>query len=622
MATPTLAQARSHYARQSTIVAAAVLAIRSLFRRRRPLVEIASTVSAYQYASAAASANTVATWADAQAALTVPQAFQGVSSLGFPIIEPIIATIDQHVPAPPEALPDAWWKDAAAFMADIEQLIASEVADAGRSASQTEMAARPDWQNYVRMLTPPSCDRCAILAGRIYRDLEAFQRHPGCFPAGTVVSGPAASRATRRWYEGELVIIRTAGGKELSATGNHPILTDQGWLPANLLTEGSHVVSRASGDRSRALLVPDHDQVPARIEDVWGSAGVRPLGRVPVAPEDFHGDGLGSGHVDVVLPNGALRDRREVALLEQLRQVALPGGVELASLFDPSRAGFQFGDGALALPGGGLSGLDLGSPLAWQHPGGTQQAGLGWMANRDLPLDQAAPDDHATDARSLGDGVLALATQVGGHDRLGVDLNPSSTRWDAPAEAFSVENRGSYAARGQDLSEWLAGQVELDRVVELRRVSFAGHVYNLTSSEGWYDAEGIIVSNCDCVMVPVQDWQDAHDKGLVSSFADAFERGEVRGLSEADAKAIRDGADPDRVINAKRGTGVPGITNAYRTELFGHRVKATHDSTTRRSAWRKANPTRLVRLRPESIYEIAKDHEDAIRLLRLYGYIK
>jgi predicted ATPase len=50
-------------------------------------------------------------------------------------------------------------------------------------------------------------------------------------------------------------------------------------------------------------------------------------------------------------------------------------------------------------------------------------------------------------------------------------------------------------------------------------------------------------------------------------------------------------------------------------------VKATTYGTTRRAQWRKKNPTRLVRLRPESIYEFAKDRDDAIRLLKLYGYI-
>lgn len=180
MATPSLQQARSHYERQRRIAAAAVVAVRRLFQRRAPILEVASTVSTYQLASAMASANTVAGFAGDQGRLTTAQAFAGVSSLGFPISEPIVATIDRFVPAPLEPLPAAWWDDASAFMAEVEQLVLTEVQDAGRSASQVEFVARPDWQNYVRMLNPPSCARCAVLAGRIYRDLDAFDRHPRC----------------------------------------------------------------------------------------------------------------------------------------------------------------------------------------------------------------------------------------------------------------------------------------------------------------------------------------------------------------------------------------------------------------------------------------------------------
>lgn len=124
----------------------------------------------------------VAAFAGEPQPLTLPLTFAGVSSHGFPISEPIIAAIDARVPAPAEPIPAPWWKpaDVDRFLADIERLVASEVQDAGRSASQAEFVARPDWQNYVRLLSPPSCARCAILAGRIYRDLDAFQRHPLC----------------------------------------------------------------------------------------------------------------------------------------------------------------------------------------------------------------------------------------------------------------------------------------------------------------------------------------------------------------------------------------------------------------------------------------------------------
>lgn len=53
------------------------------------------------------------------------------------------------------------------------------LSDTGRAVETTAMAVRPVG-GYVRMLQPPSCGRCAVLAGRWYRRNEGFQRHPQC----------------------------------------------------------------------------------------------------------------------------------------------------------------------------------------------------------------------------------------------------------------------------------------------------------------------------------------------------------------------------------------------------------------------------------------------------------
>lgn len=60
-----------------------------------------------------------------------------------------------------------------------EQIVASLAQDAGRSAQSVSIAARPRI-GHARMLTPPSCSRCAVLAGRVYRYSTGFLRHPGC----------------------------------------------------------------------------------------------------------------------------------------------------------------------------------------------------------------------------------------------------------------------------------------------------------------------------------------------------------------------------------------------------------------------------------------------------------
>jgi hypothetical protein len=57
-------------------------------------------------------------------------------------------------------------------------LAQATVQDTGRAAVSAGMIARPHVQGYVRILTPPSCTRCVILAGRVYRYSTGFQRHP------------------------------------------------------------------------------------------------------------------------------------------------------------------------------------------------------------------------------------------------------------------------------------------------------------------------------------------------------------------------------------------------------------------------------------------------------------
>lgn len=55
----------------------------------------------------------------------------------------------------------------------------TQIADASRSANQLAITSRKN-VGYVRMLNPPSCSRCVILAGRFYRYNAAFRRHNGC----------------------------------------------------------------------------------------------------------------------------------------------------------------------------------------------------------------------------------------------------------------------------------------------------------------------------------------------------------------------------------------------------------------------------------------------------------
>lgn len=54
------------------------------------------------------------------------------------------------------------------------------LSDTGRASETLAMQARPAVTGWVRMLEPPSCGRCVVLAGKPSRRSDAFLRHPKC----------------------------------------------------------------------------------------------------------------------------------------------------------------------------------------------------------------------------------------------------------------------------------------------------------------------------------------------------------------------------------------------------------------------------------------------------------
>lgn len=495
---------------------------------------------------------------------------------------------------------------------EFDRLVRSLVSDAGRQAATADMATRFTG-GYVRMLNPPSCKRCVPLAGRWYRWNDGFLRHPRCFPAGVVVSGPRSEAAARRWYDGELVVFTTASGKELPITGNHPVLTARGWVPANLLQEGDEVVRSTRPEGATALVIPDHHEMPSLIEDVWRALSVGGLHRVPTTAEDFHGDGQ-DGEVDVVYADRALSDGLNPSLAEQVTERLLSYGImvpqpfilermtELRDLWGGAESGGAIGSRGLRLPfGSAQAGIPLNARFA--HASALNACGS-----------EDASDRATGDSVLLGERVLARPSLVGGND-LSFGEVATAPRWDAPGDSFSVKTRDGYASRGRDLLERLSGQVELDRVVEVRRVQWSGHVYSLTSSEGWHNANGLIVSNCDCVHIPAKSRQWAQDEGFIADPYEYFEgldkAAQDRLLGPGAAQAVRDGGDIYQVINA---------TTARRA---GASPVSADGMTTTASTSRRRGITRgRERLTPDGIYARAGgDRAKALRMLEEHGYI-
>lgn len=80
----------------------------------------------------------------------------------------------------------------------LERILETQVADAGRVGVSVASMTRPAIQWYVRTLTPPSCGRCAILAGKITSVEQAFLRHPRCDCLNTPIGDRRLGRELAR----------------------------------------------------------------------------------------------------------------------------------------------------------------------------------------------------------------------------------------------------------------------------------------------------------------------------------------------------------------------------------------------------------------------------------------
>lgn len=352
---------------------------------------------------------------------------------------------------------------------------------------------------WERVIDPDACAFCATASTQRYRSANLDPIHANCVVGSTVVESSSARNATRRRYCGEMIVIRTALGYELTITPNHPVLTDKGWVSAGLLNKGDRVVSGSTRKRV-GLGVPNEQHDPSRIEDRFAAGQVMSLVTVPFSAEDFHGD-RGDGQVDVVPADGLLRHRLQVGQHSQHQGFSRRphNSSGLAGLCRFHQSALRHG----LSTNGGVGGS--GVPLSFLngHALRSDLLGLAVTPNAlDASLYELATQYAPVHAESSGDGLLAFSGDVSVNGLL-VGGQPPTPAGDASPLEFSPDGRLADADNGRGLAESLSGDVQSDSIVQLDRVSGSHWVYNLRTDDGWYWANNILVHNCQCGVAPV-----------------------------------------------------------------------------------------------------------------------
>jgi hypothetical protein len=275
-----------------------------------------------------------------------------------------------------------------------------------------------------------------------------------CLVGTALTVAPGLTKAYRALYDGPIFTIKTSTGKRLSATSNHPVLTSRGFLPMRLLQQGDYVLSTNSPEAVASGVGDYFNNAPSSIQDIFESrqraalpGGIK---RQVGTSIDFHGDARNfKSHVDVVDTNRFLQRSHMSEFRNPKCQQGFISIGRHAETFDRLRA-TNTHDGAIFTP----------TP---------SRVRFGRIS---LPLSNGEP---------------SRAQQTSLAQRAYLCASPSKSR---------IQPLFSDTELCGELTHRFAGQVALDRIVEVEYGWIREHVYDLSVKRNWYIANGIIAHNC------------------------------------------------------------------------------------------------------------------------------
>lgn len=373
-----------------------------------------------------------------------------------------------------------------------------------------------------------------------------------CVIGSTLVDASRIKVVMRSWFDGEIFTIRTTTGKTLSVTPNHPILTLTGLKSACDLQVGDNVVC---GDLRHGMSASgDVQRGPTEIANIYRAASV--LGeshRVAESVADFHGERR-DADVYVVAEEGSLGINGQTSSPEDLDKFVFTATNQACTSFRLSDHGVvpldssgRIADSSLTtfrvgIGGAGTSSVDV---LA----GHKQSVDFGLCEGGSSSITKNPVDNRSTCTHGLRNRGDELPGIMSSENLCGVDGGFDDSGCCSGTCDSSVSQMPSHdLARDSELSgDVVDGEsvlISTDRIIEIERRTFVGHVYNLATGGGWYISNGIIGSNCRCTMafhVPKEALQVAvDDLDELPDVSDEFDPSEFMDFEFLEASASRE----------------------------------------------------------------------------------
>ena len=350
----------------------------------------------------------------------------------------------------------------------------------------------PFWQKYY----PPNGYRCFLPGTQIQGDLQ-----------GAIV----------RTYQGIAVELTTNSNRRLSVTGNHPILTERGWVRADCLNVGDNVISYGlpvNGiDVNNGSIQVNNDYAIPTVENLFDAFISKAFRFGGSSTLKFYSD-IANGEIYIDVDDDRLLLNVASDVLQSVEQVEFIRGydgrfiIQTFESVSTSNLGatindIVFADNTTDITTGAIKSF---CELSLASVGcGIELDNLSF----EFCITGSNGFPSLTELSLNATRVLFDSLPL---DRFGLAL---SSQDDAMFRELSTNGFSSELGLFRYLVDTHSSQVFIDPVVDIRKFDFSGHVYDFQSSEGILSSDGIISHNCRCTTTAITEKQ-AIRKGITS----------------------------------------------------------------------------------------------------------
>lgn len=281
-----------------------------------------------------------------------------------------------------------------------------------------------------------------------------------------VASDSKLIRSYKHIYEGDLITVKTAGGVQFTCTPNHPILTPNGWVSAELLNNGDNILVTFGEQNVFGGVNPDIKHRFPRIDAIHNLFNVSGGERAVGVSVNFHGD-VATSNVEIVSQKRFLRRRWYSGIGKSVDKIL-----------------FKLSDKTFARKRSFV-----------EHFRRICASSFGFMRSR---------------CKALSFLRRRLSHSNVHGFRPSTDMN-------VVLPEYSIDNLPAETVIRSELLDGLSGKVFFDKIVSVEVSSANCHVYNLQTENGYYFVNSIIpqngekcngifaiAKNCRCTMRTVE----------------------------------------------------------------------------------------------------------------------